>query len=325
MTFSAYPVAVAVGLIASAHGPAVAQVCDNVVLEDQAQVNAFSCETTTFSLQVMQAPGTSDPIVDLSPLSVLTSVGTAFIISGNTALESLAGLENLASVGSGLRIHENAALISLAGLNNISSVGLSLIIEYNEALATLDGLESLTSIGGQLLIWYNDALNSVNGLQNLSSVQGDLYITSNRALHDCASGLVGLVSDGEYVGVGGNVAIANNAFGGVCNSPEQVLGVLTRVEQSDVAGLPAAFGLFQNYPNPFNSTTRIDFELARAGQATLAVYDVLGKEVVLLASGEFAAGRYRAMWDASGLPNGIYVYRLKAGSFTAVKTLVLLK
>ncbi len=88
---------------------------------------------------------------------------------------------------------------------------------------------------------------------------------------------------------------------------------------------PTDFTLFQNYPNPFNPTTVIRFEVPNSGLVTLRVYDVLGREVRTLVNKVEQPGGYSAAFDASKLPSGVYFYRLDAGSYTAVKKLVVLK
>jgi hypothetical protein len=90
-------------------------------------------------------------------------------------------------------------------------------------------------------------------------------------------------------------------------------------------GLPACFALHQNYPNPFNPSTTIEFALPHSGLVTLKVYNVLGEEVATLIAGERAAGTYRATWDASGLPSGVYLFRLTAGEYVHTKKMVLMK
>ena len=70
------------------------------------------------------------------------------------------------------------------------------------------------------------------------------------------------------------------------------------------------FGLAQNYPNPFNPTTAISYQLLANGFVTLKVYDVLGREVASLVEGQKGAGSYTVQWNASGMPSGIYLYRL---------------
>jgi len=88
---------------------------------------------------------------------------------------------------------------------------------------------------------------------------------------------------------------------------------------------PTAFALAQNYPNPFNPTTTIHFELPRTSIVSLKVFNILGQEVATLVTGEKSAGIYDVQYNASNLSSGMYVYRLQAGDFVAMKTLLLIK
>ena len=89
--------------------------------------------------------------------------------------------------------------------------------------------------------------------------------------------------------------------------------------------LPNIYALSQNYPNPFNPTTTINYQLQKAGSVSLKVYDMLGREVASLVDGNKGPGFYSAVFDASRLSSGTYIYRLQSDSFTEVKKLVLLK
>jgi hypothetical protein len=83
--------------------------------------------------------------------------------------------------------------------------------------------------------------------------------------------------------------------------------------------------LEQNYPNPFNPTTVIGFQLSVAGQATLKVYDVLGREVAVLVNGPMSAGAHSVTFDASNLTSGVYMYKLEAGGMSMTKRMTLVK
>lgn len=89
--------------------------------------------------------------------------------------------------------------------------------------------------------------------------------------------------------------------------------------------LPEGFALLANYPNPFNPQTTIAFTLPQAAPVRLTVYDILGRQVAILRDGAFAAGRHEVTFDASGLPSGMYMYRLEAGSFVQTRRMLLLK
>ena len=89
--------------------------------------------------------------------------------------------------------------------------------------------------------------------------------------------------------------------------------------------LPGACVLEQNYPNPFNPSTEIRFTMPEAADVRLTVYDALGREVARLANGPMGPGYQHVRFDASGLPSGVYLYRLEAGGFTQTNRMVLLK
>ncbi len=98
--------------------------------------------------------------------------------------------------------------------------------------------------------------------------------------------------------------------------------------------IPNKFVLQQNYPNPFNPSTKIKFTIlespllggdGRGGLVTLKVYDVLGNEVATLVNEEKPAGSYEVGFDATGLPSGVYFYKLQAGKYIGIKKMVLLR
>jgi hypothetical protein len=89
--------------------------------------------------------------------------------------------------------------------------------------------------------------------------------------------------------------------------------------------LPEAVTLSQNYPNPFNPITTISFSLPQPAEATLSVFDLLGRQIRVLASGTQPAGSYKVTFDATGLPSGVYLYRLQAGDYVEAKRMVVVK
>lgn len=84
------------------------------------------------------------------------------------------------------------------------------------------------------------------------------------------------------------------------------------------------------FPNPFNPSTRLTFELSQTSSLNLAVYDIQGREVKSLLSGNFTPGRYQILWngkDNSGMdaPAGVYLFRGGIGSQTFSQKGLLLK
>jgi hypothetical protein len=91
--------------------------------------------------------------------------------------------------------------------------------------------------------------------------------------------------------------------------------------------IPTEYKLEQNYPNPFNPSTIISFQLPVAGNVTLKVFDVLGREVATLVDEYRNAGSYNVEFRIENLElsSGIYFYQLKAGEFLETKKMIHLK
>ncbi|HKB87708.1 MAG TPA: T9SS type A sorting domain-containing protein [Ignavibacteriaceae bacterium] len=100
---------------------------------------------------------------------------------------------------------------------------------------------------------------------------------------------------------------------------------VTDVESNENKSNLFSYNLDQNYPNPFNPTTKIEYRIPERSPVKLVVYNTIGQEVSILADGEKEAGSYSLEFNASGLPSGIYFYRIQAGKFIQTKKMVLLK
>ena len=85
------------------------------------------------------------------------------------------------------------------------------------------------------------------------------------------------------------------------------------------------FQLFQNYPNPFNPSTNIKFDLKEDSYVTSTVYNIIGQKVAELINSDLSAGFHNVIFNAVNLSSGIYFYKLKAGSYSSVKKMELLK
>ncbi len=101
-------------------------------------------------------------------------------------------------------------------------------------------------------------------------------------------------------------------------------GTLVGIEQV-TNQIPQTFSLKQNYPNPFNPSTIIEFDIQNPEFVTLEIYNAIGQKVATLLNGNLSTGSYQAEFDATGLTSGIYFYKLTAGSFQAVKKMLLTK
>ncbi len=89
--------------------------------------------------------------------------------------------------------------------------------------------------------------------------------------------------------------------------------------------LPGEFALAQNYPNPFNPTTTIEYTLKEPSDVELVIFDMLGRQVKTLVNGRKSAGEHKISFSAGDLFSGVYFYRLKAGNYTNMKKMLVIK
>jgi hypothetical protein len=101
---------------------------------------------------------------------------------------------------------------------------------------------------------------------------------------------------------------------------ELVVGVKDRP-----ATVANRFSLAQNYPNPFNPSTKISYTLRSNGNVRLAVYDVMGREVVVLVDGVQSAGSHEVAFSGAGLPSGVYFYKLQTANEVMTKKMALVR
>ncbi len=103
------------------------------------------------------------------------------------------------------------------------------------------------------------------------------------------------------------------------------VSVLNFVGINSNSSVVNSYKLDQNYPNPFNPSTRISFNLPKAGITKLEIIDLTGKSVAVLIDRNIQAGQQTVEFNVSNMASGIYFYRLTSGSFTESKKMLLIK
>lgn len=99
----------------------------------------------------------------------------------------------------------------------------------------------------------------------------------------------------------------------------------TPVGLKEPGDIVSEFKLEQNYPNPFNPTTEIRYQISKVSHIILKIFDVNGREIIQLLDEKKSPGVYTLIWDATGLPSGVYVYQLNAGRFVSTRKMILIK
>jgi hypothetical protein len=99
--------------------------------------------------------------------------------------------------------------------------------------------------------------------------------------------------------------------------------VVSPINAVPIAGEQSVeFQLEQNFPNPFNPATTIAFSVRESCRVVLNIHDLLGRIVATPVERRFEAGSYSIPFDASHLPSGVYMARIRMGGFTAVEKMV---
>ena len=170
---------------------------------------------------------------------------------------------------------------------------------YGFLLSVIDGQGLLTGNKLRLKVWDENHNNAVVYDNQMGT--GD-----NASPTGAVTGLIAVSKSG------GSTAVAN-------------VSLQQLIEEDAATEMPTQYELYNAYPNPFNPSTTIMFDLPEASKVRLVVYDMLGREVAVLADGERPAGHYSLRFDAGKLSSGMYIYRLQTNNYTQTKKLMLMK
>lgn len=111
-----------------------------------------------------------------------------------------------------------------------------------------------------------------------------------------------------------------------CDSPDPCeVDPLMSNSVNEESDLPEKLDLLPAYPNPFNPSTQISYSLPEAQQVKLAVYDISGREIAVLADEQKQAGNHIVNFDASGISSGVYFLRMQANGTVQSQKITLIK
>ncbi len=211
---------------------------------------------------------------------------------------------------------------TFAGINTVVAVGDTVFASntWGFIKSTNNGLNwnYVTTTGANLalankLLYHNGKLYAaVNGGLFFSNNYGSNWYSLNQGLPGTNITNLIIKSDTLYASV--------QDAGIWTRGINTITGIVTSGNQ-----LPTFFTIHQNYPNPFNPMTKIKFDIPKAFNTKLAVYDILGKEVAVLVNENLKPGTYEVDFSATGLPSGTYFYRLITNGFTETKKMMVIK
>jgi hypothetical protein len=190
--------------------------------------------------------------------------------------------------------------------------------------------------GGSAIVNFNATTRA----GSTTSVAGTFAVVTNSALYGGADG--GVYASPHAIDSAvfqwtapskgtGQVKFYAAAFQGSTSSSNGQNSTMTGTAAEITTGLAqgtrvsTGFSLDQNFPNPFNPSTTIKFEIPRGMIVHIAVYDGLGREVSVLMNDRRDAGIHEVRFNGSNLASGVYVYRMRAGSFIETKKLLLIR
>jgi outer membrane protein assembly factor BamB len=180
--------------------------------------------------------------------------------------------------------------------------------------------KSSSTVSGQsstdesLIVGYNiyRSQTSEQYESEIASVPGNIF----EYLDDTTVDNVGYFYTVKAVDQNGALSNSSNEAGPV---------ISTQVSMFSQSIIPLKFELSQNYPNPFNPETTIKYQLPKATNVKLTIYNSMGQEVVRLLDEHKQAGYHSVNWDAKEIVSGLYFYGIKAGEFEQVWKMLLLR
>lgn len=105
--------------------------------------------------------------------------------------------------------------------------------------------------------------------------------------------------------------------------PIEITHTMTKILERDK--IKSNYILHQNYPNPFNPETTIEFFIAKPGNTSIIIYNILGEIVEIFEKGFQNIGKYQLIFNGGKYPSGVYYYKINSGDFSKIKSMVLLK
>ena len=219
--------------------------------------------------------------------------------------------------------------------NTIYSNGSGIITDLNSKISVANSIIWCTGEYSQSIHPFNSSTVDAEYCILSTTYSGEHIIYDNPLFVNSDSGNFHLTKESPGINTGtpdtvglllplidydGNKRIVGTRIDIGCYESSVIDGINGQIKQT-----PKNFTLFQNYPNPFNPVTIINYSIPITSWVQIKIYDALGREIKTLVNEERIAGNYKINFNANGLSNGVYFYRMQAGIFDETKKLILLK
>jgi hypothetical protein len=179
---------------------------------------------------------------------------------------------------------------------------------------------SATSANGVVNLAWNTA--SENGNDHFAILRDNVLVSTVHSQGNTASGHSYRFTDDQVVS---GTSYAYTLIGVETDGSQTILGTRTVAAVGTPVPVITDYALRQNFPNPFNPVTQIAFDLVESGFVMMKVYNPLGQEVATLVNSTLSAGTHTLAFDATGLPTGLYIYRLSVNGYVAERKMLLMK
>ena len=240
--------------------------------------------------------------------------------------------------------------LSTATYPNASYIHQGWLTDDHRYFLQNDELDDLVSNGYRTIIWDLEDLNAPEVLTiyegPVATTDHNLFVKGTKAyLANYQSGLrildISDISSPQEIAFFDTYPLNNlKGFGGawtaypfldsgniLVSSREEGLFILTTglidVSTESTETVSSHYHLSQNYPNPVQYTTIIPYELPKASEVKIEVWDLLGRRVSLLYSGVQQAGKHEVEFSTGDLPNGFYLYRLSTETYSTTRRFVI--
>ena len=257
-----------------------------------------------------------------APRLLTATVVTGAMLWAGLLLAKSSGITGVAQSPTGCSCHSSTpnangpVTVSISGPQTVQpSSTNTYTVSVSGGPATTPGGFNLKAAGGTLIAGANNQL--LRG--ELTHLSRDFRTWSFTWQAPATEGQVNFYAVAQAVnGTGNNNGDSWNWYGGAVNTPFPIT-VSSLVGVGDAG--PAVLSLSPARPNPFTIGARITFSLARTAPAKVEVFDLSGRRVTVLASGDLAAGPHEAIWNGrndrgESAKAGVYLIRLQSGGQT---------
>jgi len=183
---------------------------------------------------------------------------------------------------------------------------------------------SLNHLGDLCLVSSKEYLSAINNFDQIAQQNPNTDLAFYRQIDALTTALLLPPDSTMNKGILGKYYI--NDLNDYKNKLSKLLKTRGRSElESDNELIPNEYTLYQNYPNPFNPITIIKYDLPKASDVSLFIFDILGRKVKELVNTGQQPGRYEVRFNASNFASGVYIYQLITEKYISSKKMILLK